>query len=89
MPTSPRTGGRTCTHPGIDEEGPREAVRRHWKVTMDKMNTFTLPPCAASFTCSPFTCRPPLPLGLQHQQQASNVQRVLHATTKKPFARVS
>jgi len=24
---------------------------------MDKINTFTLPSCAASFICSPFTCR--------------------------------
>ena len=48
-----------------DEEGPREPVCRHWKITMDKINTFTLPSCAASFTCSTFTCRPPLPLGLQ------------------------
>jgi len=62
--TSSRTGGRTCTHPGVDEEGPRESVRRHWKMTMGKIKTFTLPSCAASFTCSPFTCRPPLPLGL-------------------------
>jgi len=34
---------------------------------------------AASFTCppelEPFTCRPPLPLGLPHLQRASNVQR--------------
>jgi len=36
---------------------------------------------AASFTCSPFTCRPPLPLGLQHQQQVSSLKRVLNATT--------
>jgi len=49
--SSSHTGGRTCTHPGVDEEGPREPVRRHWKKTMDKIN------CAASFTCSPFTCR--------------------------------
>ena len=53
--SSSRTGGRTCTHPGVDEEGPREPVRRHWKMTMEKINTSTLPPCAASFTCSPFT----------------------------------
>ena len=66
MSSSSRTGGCTCMHPGVDEEGPREPVRRHWKVTMGKISTFTLPSCAASFTCSPFTCRPPLPLGLQH-----------------------
>ena len=59
----------------------RRAVRRHMKMAMDKINTFTLPSCAASFTCPPFTCRPPLPLGLQHQQQVSNAKRVLDATT--------
>ena len=32
-------------------------------------------PFAASFTCPPFTCRAPLPLGLPHQQRASDVQR--------------
>ena len=37
--------------------------------------------CAASFTCPPFTSRPPLPLGLQHQQQVLNVKRALDATT--------
>ena len=73
MPSSSRTGGRTCTHLGDDKEGPRELVRRHWKMTMDKKSNLTLPSCAASFTCSPFTCRPPLPLGLQHQQQVSKV----------------
>jgi len=52
-----------CTHPGVDEEGPREPVRRHWKMAMGKISTSQLPSCAASFTCSPFTCRPPLPLG--------------------------
>jgi len=52
--------------PGVDEEGPRGPVRRHWKMAMDKTSTFTPPSCAASFTCPPFTCRPPLPLGLQH-----------------------
>ena len=82
MPSSSRTGGRTRTHPGVDEEGPHEPVRRRWKIAMDKISTFTPPSCAASFTCSPFTCRPPLPLGLQHQQQVSNVQRVLDATMK-------
>jgi len=86
VPSSSRTGGRTCTHPGVDEEGPREPVRRRWKMTMGKINTFTLPSCAASFTCPPFTCRPPLPLGLQHQQQVSNVQRVLGVTMKKLLA---
>ena len=40
---------------------------------------------AASFTCSPFTCRPPLSLGLPHQQRASNVQKALGATMKKPL----
>ena len=44
---------------------------------------------AASFTCPPFTCRPPLPLGLPHQHRASNVQRALGVTMKKPLARVS
>ena len=43
-------------------------VQRHWKMTMDKTSTFKLPSCAASFTCPPSTCRPPLPLGLQYQQ---------------------
>ena len=56
---------------------------------MSKIRTFTFPPCAASFMCSPFTCRPPLPLGLPHQKQVSNVQRALDATMKKPFAWVS
>jgi len=68
-----RTSGRTCTHPGVDEEGPREPVRRHWEMTTGKISTLALPSCAAPFACPPFTCRPPLPLGLQHQQQASNV----------------
>ena len=70
MPSSSRTDGHTCTHPGIDEEGPREPVRRRWKMTMEKINTFTLPSCAASFMSSPFTCRPPLPLSLPHQKHA-------------------
>ena len=74
---------------GVDEEGPREAVRRRCKMAMGKISAFTPTSCAASFTCLPFTCRPPLPLGLQHQQQVSNVRRVLDATMKKPFARVS
>ena len=52
------------THPGIDEEGPHEPTRRHWEMAMGKISAFTLPSCAASFTCSLFTCRPPLPLGL-------------------------
>ena len=64
---------------GVGDEGPREPVRRHWKMAMGKISTFMLPSCAASFTCLPFTCRPPLPLGLQHQQQVSNVKRVLYA----------
>jgi len=38
---------------GVDDEGPREPVRRHWKVAMGTTNTFTPPSCAASFTCSP------------------------------------
>ena len=75
--------------PGGRRGGPDEPVRRHWKMTMGKISTFTLPFCAAFFTCSPFTCRPSLPLGLQHQQQVSNVQKVLDAKMKKPFARVS
>jgi len=75
VPSLSRTGGRTCTHPGVDEECPREPARRHWKMTMGKISTFTLPSCAASFKCSLFKCRPPLPLGLQHQQQASNGPR--------------
>ena len=82
MPSSSRTGGRTCTHTGVDEEGPREPVRRHWKMTMGKISTFTLPSCAVSFTCLTFTCRPPQPLGLQHRQQVSSAQRVLDATMK-------
>ena len=89
MPSSSRTGGHTFTHPGVDEEGPREPVRRHWKMTMGKIGTFTFPSCAAPLTCPPFTCPPPLQLCLQHQQLVSNVQRVLDATMKKPFARVS
>jgi len=48
VPSSSRTGGRTYTHPGVDEEGPREPVRRHWKMMMGKINTFALPSCAAS-----------------------------------------
>jgi len=40
---------------------------------------------AASFTCPPFTSRPPLSLGLPHQQRASSVQRALGATTKAPL----
>ena len=32
---------------------------------------------AAPFACSSFTCRPSLPLGLPHQQRASNAQRAL------------
>ena len=88
MRSSSRTGGRKCTHLGFDEEGPRQPVRRRWKMMIDKINTFTLPSCAAFFTCSPFTCQPPLPLSLQHQQQVSNVQRALGATIKKPLARV-
>ena len=35
------------------------------------------------FTCRP--CRPLLPLGLPHQQWASDVQRALGATIKKPM----
>ena len=89
MSSSLRTSGRTCTHPEVDEGAPREPVRRHWKMAMGKISTFTLPSCALSFTCPPFTCRPPLSLGLQHQQQVSNVQKVLDAAIKKPFARVS
>ena len=58
--------GQMGNAPGVDEEGPREPVRRRWKMAMDKISTFTLPSCAASSTSSPFTCRPPLPLGLQH-----------------------
>jgi len=58
----------------------RRAVRRHMKMAMDKINTFTLPSCAASFTCSPFTCRQRLPLDLQHQQEVTCVKRVLDAT---------
>ena len=23
-------------HPGVDEEGPREPVRHHWEIAMDK-----------------------------------------------------
>jgi len=42
VPSSSRTGGRACTHPGVDEEGPREPVRRRWKMTMDKINTFMM-----------------------------------------------
>ena len=83
--SSSRTGGRTCTHPGVDEEGPREPVRRHRKMTIGKIHTFTLPSCAASFTRPPFTFRPPLPLGLQHQQQVSNVKGCFDTTlTKMP-----
>ena len=80
MPSSSRTGGRTCTRPRVDEEGPREPVGRHWKMAVLKINAFKLPSCAASFTCLPFTCRPPLPLGLPYQQRASNVQRAPGAT---------
>jgi len=36
-----------------------------------------------------FTCRPPLPLGLPHQQRASNVQIALGATMKKPLMKNS
>ena len=80
MSPSSRIGGRTCTHPEVDDEAPREPVRRNWKMEMDKTSTFTLPSCAVSFTCSPFTCRPPLPLGLQ----VSNVQQ--HDTTYPTLA---
>ena len=34
---------------------------------------------------APFTSRPPLSLGLPHQQRVSNVQRALGATIKKPL----
>ena len=52
-------------------------------------------PCVCGFVPSfilhvlALTCRPPLPLGLQYQQQVSNVQRALDAMKKKKFARVS
>ena len=88
MPSS-CTGGHTCTQPGVDEEGPREPVHRRWKMMTGKISTLVLPSCAASFTCSPFKCRTSLPLELQHQQQVSDVQRVLDSTMKKPFERVS
>ena len=88
MSSLSRTSGRTCTHPGVDEEGPREPVRRHWMMAMGKINTFALPSCAASFTCPPFTCRPPLPLGLPHQQQVSNGLRwPLTVTTRASMPR--
>ena len=40
-------------------------------------------PCAASFTCSPFTCRPLLSLGLPHQQGLRTSKE--RATMKKPL----
>ena len=58
---------------GARRPGPEGQVLRHvlWHVTSRSSAT----PCATSFTCSPFTSRPPLPLGLPHQPRTSNVQR--------------
>jgi len=63
-------GGSMCRRrrapvhaPGGRRGGPRKPVRRHWMMAMGKINTFTPLSCAASFTRSPFTCRPPLSLG--------------------------
>ena len=65
MSSSSRTGGRTCTHPGVDEEGPREPVRRHWKMAIGKISAFKLPSCAASFACSSFSWHLKVNLGDQ------------------------
>jgi len=48
----------------------------------------SIPFCPAYFTFSPFTCRPPLPLGLPDQRRASNVQRAPGATIEKPLMKV-
>ena len=45
--------------------------------------TSSTTPCAASFTCSSFTCRPPLPLGLPHKQGLQTPKE--RATIKKPL----
>ena len=61
----------------------QNALRRALNV-LAVASTFTLPSCAASFTCSPFTCQPALPLGLQHQQQISSVKATFFESKRAP-----
>ena len=80
-----RVGGRTCTHPAVDKEGPRDGdalllpsaqahallatkrrvpigqgldgpIGRRWKMTMDKISTFTPPSSAAPDTSCATSC---------------------------------